>query len=57
MTDAPIKTNAVLRQYLLDVVNLNNANLEKVLPVFKSGIKIKLYYNILDMNGGVVESR
>ena len=57
MTDAPIKTNAVLRQYLLDVINLNNANLDKVLPVFKSGIKIKLYYNILDMNGGVVESR
>lgn len=57
MTDSPIKTNAVLRQYLLDVINLNNVNLDKVLPVFKSGIKIKLYYNILDMNGGVVESR
>ena len=57
MTDSPIKTNAVLRQYLLDVISLNNVNLDKVLPVFKSGIKIKLYYNILDMNGGVVESR
>jgi uncharacterized coiled-coil protein SlyX len=57
MTDAPIKTNAVLRQYLLDVIGVNNVNLDKVLPVFKSGIKIKLYYNILDMNGGVVESR
>lgn len=57
MTDAPIKTNAVLRQYLLDVINVNSVNLDKVLPVFKSGIKIKLYYNILDMNGGVVESR
>lgn len=57
MTDAPIKTNAALRQYLLDVINVNTVNLDKVLPVFKSGIKIKLYYNILDMNGGVVESR
>jgi uncharacterized coiled-coil protein SlyX len=57
MTDSPIKTNAALRQYLLDVIGVNNVNLDKVLPVFKSGIKIKLYYNILDMNGGVVESR
>ena len=48
--------NTVLNDFLKKYISSKYAVLDGVLPIFKSHLLMKLYYTILDINGGVMYS-